>query len=65
MACPEHQSKIVQRFHTGLQTQQQLRTDLDTTSSCKSLELVPPEYIDGISEATSVLAFPVKQRTVR
>ncbi|ELY96181.1 hypothetical protein C483_00105 [Natrialba hulunbeirensis JCM 10989] len=33
MACPKHQSKIVQRFHTGLQTQQQLTTGLDTTSS--------------------------------
>ncbi|QLK26636.1 hypothetical protein HYG81_03190 [Natrinema zhouii] len=33
MACPEHQSEIVQRFHTGLQTQQQLSTSLRTTTN--------------------------------
>jgi len=31
MACPEHQSEIVQRFQTGLQTQQQLSVSLGTT----------------------------------
>lgn len=31
MACPEHQSEIVQRFYTGLQTQYQLTTGLDTS----------------------------------
>lgn len=30
VACPEHQSEIVDRFRTGLQTQQQLTTTLDT-----------------------------------
>ncbi len=32
IACPEHQSKIIQRFQTGLQTYQQLTTGLDTTT---------------------------------
>lgn len=30
MACPNHQSQIVQRFHAGLQTQHQLNSTLDT-----------------------------------
>lgn len=30
MACPKHQSEIVQRFQTGLQTQQQLTSGLNT-----------------------------------
>lgn len=30
MACPKHQSEIVQRFHTGLQTQQQISSSLST-----------------------------------
>lgn len=30
MACPKHQSEIVQRFQTGLQTQHQLTSGLDT-----------------------------------
>ncbi len=29
LACPEHQSEIIGRFHTGFQTQQQLTTSLD------------------------------------
>jgi hypothetical protein len=32
LACPDHQSAIVERFHTGLQTRQQLSTDLDSTT---------------------------------
>lgn len=31
-ACPEHQSKIVNRFQSGLQTQQRLTADLETKS---------------------------------
>ena len=30
IACPEHQSKIIQRFQTGLQTHRQLTSSLDT-----------------------------------
>jgi hypothetical protein len=30
LACPEHQTTIVDRFQTGLQVQQQLTTSLDT-----------------------------------
>ncbi|NUC72952.1 hypothetical protein HTZ84_11625 [Haloterrigena sp. SYSU A558-1] len=30
IACPEHQSEIVQRFQTGLRTQQQLTSDFVT-----------------------------------
>lgn len=33
MACPQHQSEIVQRFQTGLQTQQQLTSGLSTHTS--------------------------------
>ncbi|WP_207890201.1 hypothetical protein [Natrarchaeobius chitinivorans] len=33
MACPKHQSEIVQRFHTGIQTHHQLTAGLDTTTS--------------------------------
>jgi hypothetical protein len=33
IACPEHQSKIIQRFQTGLQTHQQLTSSLGTTTS--------------------------------
>jgi hypothetical protein len=33
MACPKHQSEILQRFHTGIQTQHQLTASLDTTTS--------------------------------
>lgn len=33
LACPEHQSKIMQRFFTGLQTQQQLTAPLSTTAN--------------------------------
>lgn len=33
MACSKHQSEIVQRFHTGIQTQHQLTTSLDTSTS--------------------------------
>lgn len=33
VACPEHQSETVSRFHTGLQTQQQLTSTFDMTSS--------------------------------
>ncbi len=33
MACPEHQSELVQRFHTGIQTQHQMTTGLDTNTS--------------------------------
>lgn len=29
LACPDHQSEIITRFHTGFQTQQQLTTSLD------------------------------------
>lgn len=29
LACPEHQSEIVERFYTGLDTHQQLTTSLD------------------------------------
>ena len=32
VACPEHQSKIIQRFQTGLQTHQQLTSGLGTTT---------------------------------
>ncbi len=32
MACPEHQSEIVQRFHTGLQTQQQITSGISTST---------------------------------
>jgi hypothetical protein len=32
IACPEHQSKIVQRFQTGLQTHQRLTSGLGTTT---------------------------------
>jgi hypothetical protein len=30
LACPEHQGEIVDRFHTGLATQQKLTASLDT-----------------------------------
>lgn len=30
VACPEHQSKILQRFQTGLQTQQHLSSSVET-----------------------------------
>ena len=30
LTCPEHQAKIVDRFYTGLETQQQLTASLDT-----------------------------------
>lgn len=33
IACPEHQSKIIQRFKTGLQTHQQLTSSLGSTTS--------------------------------
>lgn len=33
VACAEHQSETVSRFHTGLQTQQQLTSNFDTSSS--------------------------------
>lgn len=33
MACPKHQSEIVQRFHTGIQTQHQLTASLDISTS--------------------------------
>ncbi|RBI60024.1 hypothetical protein DMJ13_20280 [halophilic archaeon] len=33
MACPEHQSKIMQRFQMGLQTHQQLTSTLDTPTN--------------------------------
>ncbi|WP_236035691.1 hypothetical protein [Haloarcula rubra] len=29
LACPDHQSEIVERFHTGLNTKQQLTTSLN------------------------------------
>jgi hypothetical protein len=32
IACPEHQSKIIQRFQNGLQTHQQLTSGLGTTT---------------------------------
>ncbi|KDE58562.1 hypothetical protein EL22_03885 [Halostagnicola sp. A56] len=32
VACPEHQSKIVQRFQTGLQTQHHLSSSVDATT---------------------------------
>jgi len=31
LACPEHQSTVVERFHEGLETQRQLTTSLDLT----------------------------------
>ena len=30
MACPDHQSELVQRFRTGLQTEQELTSGLET-----------------------------------
>lgn len=33
MACPEHQSEIVQRFYTGLQTQHHLTASLNPTTN--------------------------------
>lgn len=33
LACPEHQSKVMQRFFTGLQTQQQLTATLSTPTN--------------------------------
>jgi hypothetical protein len=33
LACPEHQSEIISRFHTGLDTQHQLTAKLDTTGT--------------------------------
>mgnify|MGYP006311777955 CR=1 FL=1 len=33
MACPEHQSKIIQRFQMGLETQQQLTSSLNTPTN--------------------------------
>ncbi|MFC7165294.1 hypothetical protein [Halospeciosus flavus] len=33
LACPEHQTELVSRFETGLQTRQDLTTDLGTSSS--------------------------------
>lgn len=33
MACPKHQSEIVQRFHTGIQTQHQMTTSLNNSTS--------------------------------
>lgn len=30
LACPQHQTEVVERFHTGLETRQQLTTPLDT-----------------------------------
>jgi hypothetical protein len=33
IACPEHQSKIIQRFQTGLQTHQQLTSGLSPSTS--------------------------------
>jgi hypothetical protein len=30
LACPQHQAEIVDRFRTGLETQQQLTAPLDT-----------------------------------
>ena len=32
MACPEHLSEILTRFQTGIETQQQLNTSLDTSA---------------------------------
>lgn len=32
IACPKHQSKIIQRFQTGLQTHQQLTSSLGTST---------------------------------
>ena len=32
LACPEHQSELVARFQTGLETQQRLTTPLDTAN---------------------------------
>ena len=32
-ACPDHQSEILQRFQTGLETRQQLTADLGTSNS--------------------------------
>lgn len=33
VACPDHQSELFARFRTGLETQQQLTTALDTSDS--------------------------------
>jgi hypothetical protein len=33
IACPEHQTKIIQRFQTGLQTHQQLTSSIGPTTS--------------------------------
>lgn len=30
LACPQHQSEIIERYHSGRQTQQQLTASLDT-----------------------------------
>ncbi|MEF8827592.1 MAG: hypothetical protein V5A49_01080 [Haloarcula sp.] len=32
LACPKHQSEIITRFHTGLDTQQQLTAQFDVLS---------------------------------
>lgn len=31
LACPEHQSELLNRFHTGLETQRQITTELTTS----------------------------------
>lgn len=33
LACPEHQSELINRFHTGLDTQHQLTAQLDTAGT--------------------------------
>jgi hypothetical protein len=31
MACPQHQTEVLNRFQSGLETQQQLTSSIDTS----------------------------------